>query len=212
MEKEQQHIEDPILTEDAILAHRKTQEEKRYKEQKKAFLNELFDFVKTFLISAAIVFVTVHYIATPVQVKGNSMYPTLKNDSLGFSNVLGRRIEPLKRFDIVVIYFEDRNDYLVKRLIGLPGETIAYHDEKLYINGQEVEETFLDQMYMATFSSQFTEDIEEITLGEDEVYCLGDNRPTSRDSRYYGPFKVSQITSKGVFVVYPFKDFGVKSW
>jgi signal peptidase I len=55
-------------------------------------------------------------------------------------------------------------------------------------------------------------DVEPLTLGEDEYYCLGDNRPASRDSRYYGPFREESIVAKGAFILYPFDQFGVKSW
>ena len=76
----------------------------------------------------------------------------------------------------------------------------------------ETAEDFLDQEFISTQESPFSEDTEEYKLAEDEYFCVGDNRPVSRDSRYYGPFKESQISSKGVLILYPFNEFGVKSW
>ena len=55
-------------------------------------------------------------------------------------------------------------------------------------------------------------DVNEITLGEDEYYCLGDNRPNSSDSRVYGPFHKDKISSKGLFVLFPFSEAGIKTW
>ena len=180
--------------------------------QKDLLKRDIFDYCKTLLISLVSVYLIVHYIFLPVQVKGTSMYPTLEDKALGISNKIGFTLNGLKRFDIVIIHMDDNNNYLVKRIIGLPGETISYKEDKLYINGEYVEEPFFDESYRSSSSHPFTNDFEEITLGENEYYCLGDNRPSSRDSRYYGPFLKEQLSSKGVFIFYPFSKFGVKSW
>ena len=97
-------------------------------------------------------------------------------------------------------------------MIGLPGETVEYRNNQLYINGEPVEEPFLDESYTSTYPGSFTGDFKTEKLGEDEYFCMGDNRPHSSDSRYYGAFHKSDIVSKGVFVVYPFKGFGVYTW
>ncbi len=75
-----------------------------------------------------------------------------------------------------------------------------------------MDEPFLNADYTSQWGDEFMSDVEPITLGEDEYYCLGDNRPNSRDSRYYGPFTNSQIIAKGALILWPFSDFGVKSW
>ena len=173
---------------------------------------DLFEYTKTLLISFIVVYFVLRYICIPVQVQGSSMYPTLEDQSVGISNKLGYKLRGLSRFDIAIIHVDDADKYLVKRVIGLPGETISYHDENLYVNGKVVEEEFLNEDYRKEYGLNFTSDIQEITLGEDEYYCLGDNRPYSRDSRSYGPFHVEQISSKGVFILFPFRNFGVKSW
>lgn len=180
-------------------------------EPKGNFVLAILDFVKTLLISFGIVFILWTYIVKPVQVEGNSMYPSLQDGSIGFSNVLGYKLGGLDRFDISIIYLDGGNKYLVKRVIGMPGETVSYKDGSLYINGEVMEEPFLETSYTSGFDV-FTEDFEEVTLGPDEYFCMGDNRPYSRDSRYYGPFTKSQMSSKGVFVVLPLQQFGVKSW
>ncbi len=179
---------------------------------KESIKNEVIDFIKTFLISAVCVFVCVNFVIRPVRVKGSSMYPTLKDGEYAFSNIIGTKISEFKRFDIVVIYLQDRNEYLVKRIIGLPNETISYVNDQLYVNGEYVEEPFLNTEYKESYDGLFTEDITEITLGDDEYYCLGDNRPNSRDSRYYGAFSKSQFTSKGIFVLYPFESIHLYTW
>lgn len=172
---------------------------------------EFLDFIKEVGISLLVVLLVMHFIAKPVIVKGSSMYPTLQDGDFAFSNILGVKMNKISRFDIVIIHIPEKNEYIVKRVIGLPGETVEYKDDKLYIDGEYVEEPFLDESYTSTYS-QFTSDIESITLGDDEYYCLGDNRPNSSDSRVYGPFKKDKITSKGLFIFFPFKDFNLLTW
>ena len=97
--------------------------------------------------------------------------------------------------------------------MSAPGSltTVSYKDSQLYIDGVAIEETFLDHDYVSSQSStrDFTGDL-EVTLTEDEYFLLGDNRPYSKDSRSYGAFSKEDIISKGLFVLYPFNEFGVK--
>lgn len=113
------------------------------------------------------------------QVHGDSMDPTLKNNNFGLA--VRTNVAKINRFDIVIIDYYGKN--LVKRVIGLPGETIDYINNTLYVNGEVVEEDFVNAI---------TYDF-SVTLGENEYYCLGDNREHSSDSRVYGPFTKKQI-------------------
>lgn len=129
------------------------------------------------------------------------MYPTLHDGDRGFSFIITRNIN-IERFDICVVDGDDIDYLLVKRVIGLPGETIEYIDNKLYVNGEYIEEDFLSQE-VNTYDFS-------ITLGENEYYCLGDNRENSNDSRHYGAFKKEEIKSTKFFIYYPFSDFGAR--
>ena len=113
------------------------------------------------------------------------MYPTLIDGQKGVS--LRRYIQP-SRFDIVVIKIS--NKLLVKRVIGLPGETVEYKNSKLYIDGIFVEEDFLNNVKTDDF---------QISLSKNEYYCLGDNREHSSDSRFYGPFILEDIIATKFF-------------
>ncbi len=192
---------------------KKVEEPKSSKPEKEpSATDEVFSFIKDLVICMVAVFLLTNYVVRPVQVKGNSMYPTLEDGSLGVSNTLGFHTSEIKRFDIVIIYVPEKNEYLVKRVIALPGETVSYSNGQLYINGEAVEETFLSQEYVESYGSGWMPDINEVTMGDDEYYCLGDNRPHSTDSRYYGPFKKENIKSKGIFIAWPLNDFGVQTW
>lgn len=145
-------------------------------------------------------------IARPIYVRGDSMYPALKDGELGVTNILDKNIKPLKRFDVVVVYNQEEDRNLVKRIIGLPGEMIAYRDDVLYVNEEVVDETFFDSDYKNEQTRDgainFTEDFGPVVLKENEYFLCGDNRRVSKDSRALGPFKESDILSKGAFIVF----------
>lgn len=148
---------------------------------------------------AVIIFVIVIrcYIFTFIRVNGESMVPTLHNNDIMALNKIGYNFSDISRFDIVVI--NTGHEYIVKRIIGLPGEKVKYLDNKLYINGKVVDEDF---------SHKKTEDFSEIKVADGEYFVLGDNRTNSMDSRVFGSFKKNQIEGKTSFVVFPFKRLG----
>lgn len=163
----------------------------------KGFLKDLLE---AFIIAIVIVVLLFKFVLMSVEVSGSSMVPTLCSYERGISFIVTKNIG-INRFDICVIKSDKTSDFLVKRVIGLPNETIEYIDNKLYVNGEYVKEDFLDNVYTGDFT---------YTLSEDEYYCLGDNRSVSRDSRYYGPFKKDDIKATHVFIYYPFSLAGYK--
>ena len=167
--------------------------------KKKSFIRDLFEI----LLGVAIIsFVLLKFILIPCEVRGTSMLPTLLDKDRGYSFILTRNIG-IDRFDICVIKPTnvDEEKLIVKRIIGMPNETVEYKNNVLYINGIEYEEEYLNNV--------FTEDF-VMKLGDEEYCCLGDNRPVSKDSRYYGAFKEDEIIATNLFVFYPFSNFGVK--
>lgn len=207
-----ERLTNPELYEKEEAVEEKKSQKQEEPESKNSAGKEVLLFIKDLAICMIIVLLVTNFVIRPVQVKGNSMYPTLQDNSIGVSNTLGYHVSSLERFDIVIIYVPEKSEYLVKRVIGLPGETVSYSNGQLYINDEAVEETFLDQSYVESYGSAFMSDVAPITLGEDEYYCLGDNRPHSSDSRVYGPFKKENIKSKGVFILWPLSEFGVQTW
>lgn len=144
------------------------------------------------------------FIATPVIVDGDSMFPTLKNNQL---MILYKLPKELKRFDIVVVEHkvQGQKENLVKRIIGLPGEDVEYKNNKLYINDKEVEEDFIDGE---------TNDFNLASIGyleipEDYYFVVGDNRGDSLDSRILGIIPRDEIEGKIVFSLFPFNTFGI---
>lgn len=175
-----------------------------------SLLAEIWDFIKSITISVIIVFLLTTFIVKPIRVDGSSMYPTLKDKQIGFSNILSLKIGGANRFDVVIVYVPQQGEYLVKRVIGLPGETVSYRNDQLYINGFPIEESFFDQTYVEDVKSKingsFTTDFNEVTLAEDEYFLMGDNRPFSSDSRRFGPFKLENLISKDAYIIFPLDE------
>lgn len=155
-------------------------------------------FIKSLLPYIIIIIVVVlirSFIATPVSVKGNSMYPTLEGNEIMILNKLGK----IDRFDIVVVHLDNKNDNLIKRVIALPGEKIKIENSKIYINGEELPDEF---GYGETYN------IDEVELDEDEYYILGDNRIISLDSRVFGKINKKNIKGTTNITIFPFNKFG----
>lgn len=161
----------------------------------KKIWNEIKDYI--FIILVVVLIRT--FIVTPAIVDGGSMDNTLENGQLVLINKFIYRFDDINRFDIVVINNDVDSDKIIKRVIGLPNEIIEYRDNILYINGKKVEAEigFID-----------TEDFIAKT-GENEYFVLGDNRPISKDSRYFGSFKKDKILGRVTIRLFPFSKFGL---
>ncbi len=172
------------------------------------FLNVLKDIMSLIIVYVLLNIVFIQFFMRPFRVEGESMMPNLASKEFGMSNVYSYRNKGIERFDIVIVFKEDSKQYIVKRVIGLPGEKVYYEYDKLYINDEYIEEPFLNETFkenaIKDLTIYFTNDFGPVLLGDDEYYLLGDNRPRSSDSRIYGPFKEEQIKSKNGFVFFPF--------
>lgn len=201
--------------------------ELRYNEDdERTLLEDILGFIKVFVVSAIVILLFVNFVAHPVRVDGRSMYPTLKDGEFGFTNVGGVLLNGVERGDIVVVTMEEEGQktHWVKRVIGLPGDTVSCVNDVVYINGKVLDETkYIDPDYRQSLVDKFgyfnkvpdadntnVVDFEEAKLKDDEYYVMGDNRPYSKDSRYVGPVKKSQIFAKKMLVLLPISDIGVK--
>lgn len=145
------------------------------------------------------------YIAEGVIVEGASMESTLQDRDKLITEKISTQFGTIERFDIVI--FDPHNDvdkYYIKRIIGLPGETVQIIGEKIFIDGELVEEDYgKDPIEDSGIAS------EPILLGEDEYFVMGDNRGNSTDSRIVGPIKKEDIAGRACFCFWPLSDFGI---
>jgi signal peptidase I len=168
----------------------------------KEFLKDTLKYVIVF----AIVFLVAMYVVSFQQVVGPSMQNTLLEDDVVVLNKLVYRFRDLKRGEIVVIKHEDK--YLIKRVIGLPGETIEFKNNKLYIN---------NEAYIETYTSSDSQDwsLSDIgvdgSIGEGCYLVVGDNRSNSMDGRNFGLITKDEVIGKVMLRVYPLSSFGIPS-
>ena len=161
-------------------------------------MNKFWKEAKDYILIIIAVLIIRTFIVTPAIVDGASMDYTLEDGQLVFINKLVYNIKDVERLDIVVLNNEEDNDRIIKRIIGLPNETIEYNNNQLYINGKLVEQNY---------EVEATEDFTVVTK-ENEYFVLGDNRDVSKDSRMLGNFNEKDIIGRVNFRILPFKKFG----
>lgn len=136
------------------------------------------------------------------------MEPTLYDGNLMMVNTFTTDISDVHRFDVIVFHASEENDY-VKRVVGLPGETIEYKDDQLYVNGEYVSEDFLQDEKENTDVTPLTEDFTLLEVAdkkevpENYLFVLGDNRRDSLDSRAIGFVPMDQVVGKVDITYWP---------
>lgn len=164
------------------------------------FILEIF---KVIVISLAIIIPVRYFLIQPFYVKGASMEPNFFDHEYLIINEIGYRFEEPDRGDIVVFrYPRDPRQYFIKRIIGLPGETVSVENGEVSILNPEHPEGFvIEESYLKGAS---TPGSKETVLGHDEYFVLGDNRDASLDSRNFGPVPRRLIVGKAWFRGWPF--------
>lgn len=157
---------------------------------------EIKEFLKDagkIILCVILFLVIIQYVFSVTKVVGSSMYPTLKDEELLILNKFKYRMSDVKRGDIISLKYADTK-YLIKRVIGLPGETIEIKDSKLYINNQIIEESYISsELKYKDFS---LEELGYSKIPENMYLVLGDNRVNSLDSREIGLIKKEDINGK----------------
>ena len=161
-------------------------------------MKKIWNSIKDYVYIVLIVVLIRTFLITPAAVSGSSMEDTLKSHDLVIINKLVYRIKDIERFDIVVVKNEEDKDKIIKRIIGLPNETIEYKNNKLYINGEEVK-TKIEIKDIVDF---------KVETKDDEYFVLVDNRSISKDSRILGNFNKKDIVGRVDIRCYPFDKVG----
>ena len=152
------------------------------------------------ILTVVAVLVFVMYIATLQQIVGSSMSPTYESREVVILNKLQYKLFKIKRFDIISFEY-DSTKYLIKRVIGLPGDTVEDKDNVLYVNGEEIEEEYLTESIKTENFSLASLGYEKIP--EDMYLVLGDNREDSLDSREIGLISKKDILGKVSLKIWP---------
>lgn len=174
--------------------------------------SEVYTWIKSVLLALLIVVLVRSFLLSSSVVMGESMSPTFEhNDRLVIS-----KISDIERFDMVVFHAPDADDYYVKRVIGLPGDTIEIDEEVLYVNGEAIQEPYIaesedEEDSPITRKTDFT--LEEMTgqssVPDQNLFVLGDNRMNSKDSRFFGFIHEDDVIGKVKFRYFPFTGIGI---
>ena len=202
MENQQVVMEEPYVSESVRERQEKLLDTRKRKHRR--LLREIALYVALFTFC---IYILPTYLLQKTFVDGPSMENSLYNgDTLLVDKVTYHFTSP-KRFDVIVFYPQNNHDseYYVKRIIGLPGETVQIVGSTIYINNEPLEEFYgKDAISYAGLAS------DPIVLGEEEYFVLGDNRTVSLDSRYVEVGKVTKesIAGRPIFRIWPLDEFG----
>lgn len=181
-------------------------EEDEVEEEKIDIKKEILSWVMTLAVTFVLIFVLKNYVIINAMVPTGSMENTIMPEDQMFGNRLAYVFSEPERGDIIFFYYpDDEKQKFVKRIIGLPGETVTIENAKVYINGVELEEPYLKEEWIHGTGPY------EFKVPEGCYFVMGDNRNTSRDARYWRNTYVSKekIIGQAGFIYYPFDRIGV---
>ncbi len=157
--------------------------------------------IRDTLLMVIVIYTLVNLLAPRYIVDGASMQPNFETGEWIIVSRLPYLLGQPQRGDVVILDFEEPQDDLIKRVVGLPGETIGVRDGKVFVNGIPLEEDYINA------EPRYTE--EPITLGPGEYYVLGDNRNNSRDSHSFGAVAESHIMGRAWLIYWPPPNWGI---
>ena len=218
--EEQEVSLEEVLHDETELSEKKTFSKVK-KLEKGTVAYEVFDWLRTICIGILAGIFIVVFLVQKDNVYGDSMYPTLSSGDAIFTQKLSTYFKSYKRGDIVILDGSNMEgyygkEYLVKRVVALPGETVKIENGNVYIKpagGSEFYQLVENYLPTGTKTTMMDDGMKrgynEVTLGEDEYYCLGDNRPVSNDSRNLGPFTAKRIKAVALVRVYPLNEIKI---
>jgi len=159
------------------------------------------DLFVTIVQAAILAFFVIVFVAQATVVYGHSMEPNLHTDQRLIIDKFSYRFKPPERGHVVVMAVDGAAHPLIKRVIALPGETVAVQNGRVYINGALLDEPYLPALRQPTYGPQ------QVPPGH--VFVMGDNRLDSRDSRAFGPVPVGEIIGRARFSYWPLEDIGL---
>lgn len=179
-------------------------------------LSSLFlDIVETVVVALSIFLVIYLFFMQPHQVSGQSMEPNFHDGEYVLTDKVSYQTGEPQRGDVVVFHAPERSGCpegtgcdFIKRILGLPGDTIAVRDNVFWVNGSPLSEPYISEEIL-TKPGNYTEGGREISLGQNEYFVVGDNRPFSSDSRVWGPIGKEEIVGRAFFRYFPVDRMGI---
>jgi signal peptidase I len=165
--------------------------------------NEIRVWTRDLLIAIGLALVIIVFLYQPVKVEGTSMAPLLSDQERIFINKFVYRFEPIQRGDVVVFWYPlDHSKSFIKRVVGLPGETVQIRQGAVYVDGNIVPEPYVPRQY------EDVSDFGPVRVEMDHYFVMGDHRISSNDSRVFGSVASRFIYGRAVFAYWPVDHFG----
>lgn len=159
----------------------------------------LFDILETIILSV-LLFAAINAVSARIRVDGFSMEPTLKSGEFVIVNKLAYKLGSPQLGDVIVFHYpRDPEQEYIKRVIGLPGDHVVVANGKVFVNGQEIQETYIAAA--PVYQSEWV-------VPDKSLFVLGDNRNNSSDSHNWGPVPMENVIGKAVFVYWPPENWG----
>ena len=182
--------------------NKKKQEERSPEEKRKSALQNVLEYLLYIVGAIVVCLLIIRFVAVRSVIEGSSMFPTFKDKENVIVEKISYYFHGPERYDVIVFELKDNpQEHFVKRVIGLPGETVQILNGYVYINGEKLEDDdFCNELIANAYTAK-----DPITLGEDEYFCMGDNRNHSNDSRSksVGPVTKKQILGRVCFRFWP---------
>lgn len=171
--------------------------------RKESSLRDVHLWLRDLLVASVMAAVIVLFLYQPVRVEGVSMLPRIQDQERIFVNKFIYRVKPIQRGDVIVFWYPmDTHRSFIKRVIGLPGETVQIRDGKVYVNDRELRENYVPRQFEALESTP------PVPVTPEHYYVLGDHRNSSNDSRFWGLVPRENIYGKAVLRYWPPEKFG----
>ncbi len=175
----------------------------------KGALDFVMDILETIVFIGSLFIITYLFIVQPNQVKGASMVPTFDSGDYIFTSKVTYRLRSLNRGDIVVFHAPRNPDIeYIKRIIGLPGDTIMVSAGQVYLNNKVLNETYLNSS-TGLWQGGYLAENQVLKVPNGQIFVMGDNRNRSSDSREFGPVPISSIVGQVFYRYFPPNKVGL---
>ena len=174
----------------------------------------LLEFIQSIVLALSVFVLIYLFVAQPNEVKGNSMYPNFLDKEYLLTDKLSYQFGDPKRGDVVIFKAPASEacsaegcEY-IKRVIGIPGDSVMIQNGEVYLNGELLDQSFLPDGIVTEIEEYMEEGI-EVIVPEGQYLCFGDNRPNSKDGRAFGPITRDSIVGKAFFKYWPISSIGL---
>lgn len=175
-------------------------EQSESKDKRKKFWRFVLDVIETLVLSA-LLYAAINTVSARIRVDGSSMLPTLHNHEYVFVNKLAYKFNLPKHGDVIVFYFpRDPEQEYIKRVIGLPGDHVQIADGKVFVNDQQLVETYISDP--PSYQNNWI-------VPEGTLFVLGDNRNSSSDSHSWGPLALEYVIGKALLIYWPLQSWSI---